>query len=349
MTNDGTDDFYEVDVLIESIAGFKLGAGLLYINYNTAAFGTQVFTNGNITFTYSNGTSPSYLLGSEAFPGFGFYSNFITNDNSFSRVAFSWQQALSSGMMPTDNVTATAIELFHMKIKYLDVNMDPDICFESTPLYTDQTSTACGGTTFADCAGFPGVQITNDNFDCSGASLLLPVELTSFTARAEDSKSRLDWETAQEVDNMGFEIQRLDKESDRWESIGFENGAGDSEVENFYTFYDVRPLIGRNYYRLNQIDFDGTSSLSEVRVVEFKIKEDQTVMVYPNPASSVVNIKADYEDFEIQIFNSLGQLIMTTANEKQIDVSNFTSGTYYFKIYNRQNNQYESLSVEIMR
>ena len=115
-TNDDTDDFYEVDVLIESAVGFKLGAGLLYFNYNTAAFGTQVFTNGNIEITYPNGTSPSYLLGSLHPTTLPFYNNHVTNDNSLSRVAFSWQQALSSGSIAGNNVTATAVELFHLKI-----------------------------------------------------------------------------------------------------------------------------------------------------------------------------------------------------------------------------------------
>lgn len=348
-TNDGTDDFYEVDVLIESTTGFKLGAGLLYFDYNATAFGPSIFANGNITITYPNSTSPSYLLGSEAFPGFGFYNSFITNDNTPSRVAFSWQQALSSGMIPGNNVAATAVELFHLKIKYVDVNQDPMMCFESSPLLTDQTFTACGGTTFADCPGFPGIQITNDNFDCSGASLLLPVELISFRVKKEGTYSLLEWKTAQETNNMGFEIQRLDQVNDRWEIIGFKNGAGDTDIEQAYTFYDETPLIGYNYYRLNQIDFDGTASLSEVRVVEFKMDEDQSVMIYPNPASSVINIESSYEDYDIQVYSSLGQLLLTTANKRQIDISTFAAGTYYFKIHNRQNNRYKSLSVEVMR
>ncbi|VAV83345.1 hypothetical protein MNBD_BACTEROID02-496 [hydrothermal vent metagenome] len=166
-TNDGTNDFYEVDILIESTVDFKLGSGQLYFNYNTAAFGTNVSTNGTIEYTQPT----NYILGE--FNVLDVYGQFVQNDNTTSRVSLSWQQALSSGAIVANNVTATPALLFHIKIQYLDVAQSPTVCFEQAPLFLDQTFTACGPTTFAtvDCTNFPGTQLLNDSFNCTGATL----------------------------------------------------------------------------------------------------------------------------------------------------------------------------------
>jgi len=68
-TNDGSNDFYEVDVMISSTSGFKLGSGLLYFNYNTAAFGTNVNANGGLTVTQPTGS----VLAELVFGMFPFY------------------------------------------------------------------------------------------------------------------------------------------------------------------------------------------------------------------------------------------------------------------------------------
>jgi hypothetical protein len=166
-TNDGTNDFYEVDVLIESDQDFKLGSGQLYFNYNTAAFGNNISANSKIEYTQPT----NYILG--AVNTLAIYGQFIQNDNTASRVSLSWQQALSSGAIATNNVTATPALLFHIKIQYLDVAQSPTVCFEQDPLFLDQTFTACGPTTFAtvDCTNFPGTQLLNDSFNCTGSTL----------------------------------------------------------------------------------------------------------------------------------------------------------------------------------
>lgn len=166
-TNDGANDFYEVDVLIEATADFKLGSGLLYFNYNMAAFGSDISVNNKIEYLQPNG----YILG-ETY-GFPAYKDFIQNDNTTSRVGLSWQQGLSSGSITANNVLSTPKLLFHIKIQYIDVNQNPTVTFETDGSFLDQTSTACGPSSagFADCSGFPGSQILNDTFDSAGAVL----------------------------------------------------------------------------------------------------------------------------------------------------------------------------------
>jgi len=178
MTNDGVDDFYETDVMIATIDGladFKLGSGLLYINYSTAAFGSNISGSGAALVTYPN---PNYILGDSNV--FGYYTGFLPADNSASRFAFSFQQFLSSGGM-VDNVTSTPKKLFHLKIKFMDSGMDPMVAFEDNETQPpgvndcrDQFYTACGPSgslAGANCGSEPGTQFQDAIFTSTGAVL----------------------------------------------------------------------------------------------------------------------------------------------------------------------------------
>ncbi|MBW1296398.1 immunoglobulin-like domain-containing protein [Aquimarina litoralis] len=168
-TNDGTDDFYEADIYIASTSDFKLGSGQIYFNYNTAAFGENIDANNNFEYLQPDG---SILAEVYVLPA---YSSFIANDNTSSRVSTSFQQGLSSGAITDNNVTSTPKHLFSIKIKYADINEEPMITFETGAVFLDQFFTACGPTTFGfpDCTDNPGVQITNDTFDSSGATIVV--------------------------------------------------------------------------------------------------------------------------------------------------------------------------------
>lgn len=179
ITNDGTDDFYETDVMIATTGGladFKLGIGLLYINYNTAAFGSNIVTGGVAEVTYPN---PDYILGdTNVLP---YYSNFLLVNNTSTRIAFSFQQGLSSGGMTANNVTSTPKKLFHLKIKFINSALDPMVVFEDNETQPpgvdqgrDQFYTACGPSAslaLADCGAEPGVQFVDADFVSTGATL----------------------------------------------------------------------------------------------------------------------------------------------------------------------------------
>ncbi|RKN11257.1 DUF5011 domain-containing protein [Aquimarina sp. BL5] len=166
-TNDGTDDFYEADVYIESSTDFKLGSGQIYFTYNIAAFGENIDGSGNFEYLQPDGA-----ILAETYSSFPAYSSFIANDNTNSRVSTSFQQGLSSGTITANNVTSTAKHLFSIKIKYEDINEEPTVAFETGTVFLDQFFTACGPATFGlpDCTNNPGVQITNDTFDSSEAT-----------------------------------------------------------------------------------------------------------------------------------------------------------------------------------
>jgi hypothetical protein len=182
-TNDGANDYYEADIMIQTIGGqadFKLGSGQLYFNYNTAAFGTSISANNSfeVSADFSNG----YFLGEKS--GFtDFYDITTTNDNKDSRVSWSFSQGVSSGAM-TEVVSSTPKKMVHVKFKYIDVNQDPMLTFESDEgLVTncrDQFYTACGpfdtASTTLDCTSAVDPQNENSQFldatlDSGGATL----------------------------------------------------------------------------------------------------------------------------------------------------------------------------------
>lgn len=176
-TNDGTNDYYEVDVMIKTInntSAFKLGSGQLYFTYNTAAFGDNVKANSAIVTTQPN---PDYICGQNVdAAAAAIYGTFTVNDNTANRVSWAFSQTFSSSTFAANNVTSTAKKLVHLKFKYTNAMEAPMVAFEDSDVFDDQFFTACGpdsGGPFAsaDCSNHTGIQLTNDSFNSSGSTL----------------------------------------------------------------------------------------------------------------------------------------------------------------------------------
>lgn len=168
ITNDGTFNYYEADILISSTDDFYVGSGQVYFDYNTAAFGENISTSGAIEYSQPEGSILGYSFGQFS-PA---YKDFIQNDNTNSRVSLSFQQNLALVALetaPEIQVASAAKLLFHIKIRYIDAGLDADVCFYNEGVFQDQFFTACGGAGTADCTSSPGVQIFDDLYDCSAA------------------------------------------------------------------------------------------------------------------------------------------------------------------------------------
>jgi hypothetical protein len=158
------------------------------------------------------------------------------------------------------------------------------------------TGTAAERTSFAslamlegNTAGYGGTQIAATTF----SSILLPVSLTNFTAKANKQGTvNLAWATAAEQNNSHFEVARsVDGQS--FTKIGEVLGAGSSNAANHYNFTDESPISGVNYYRLKQIDKDGKSTLSSSVSVKLGLSQNQvSASLAENGASVKVNYNA---------------------------------------------------------
>jgi len=152
---------------------------------------------------------------------------------------------------------------------------------------------------------------------------ILPVELTLFTANLSNDKVSLNWTTATELNNNGFEIERAvqnhkGKENLNYKTIGFVKGKGNSEEISNYNYVDKFPEAGINYYRLKQIDFNGeTKFFGPVKVEYSGITEYELSQNYPNPFNPSTKI-----DFSIpkaglvtlKVYNILGIEVATLIN-----------------------------------
>lgn len=144
---------------------------------------------------------------------------------------------------------------------------------------------------------------------------VLPVELVDFTASTKRNSVLLNWETATEYQNKGFEIQRSTKNApNNFEPIGWVNGRGNSELTQSYSYEDTEVKMGvLYYYRLRQVDEDETEDFS--KIVSAKIEAfDQMVRIFPNPVANFLNVKFAAFDFPIQnvkmsVVNVTGQVL----------------------------------------
>lgn len=183
ITTDGVDSFYEADVYISSIEGFKLGLGQFYLAYNPDAFGPQVTSNNNIEFITNDDPLQGdvSILEFEPFPGAPFYGlPAVINDNGTTgAVSFFWNQGgFGPVFLPENNVTEIPALLARVKFRYIDVTQEPNVCFEtSLDSFNDQLFLACGTGGLA--CGDRATQIFDFISDCDGA--ILPIACTDTT------------------------------------------------------------------------------------------------------------------------------------------------------------------------
>ncbi len=175
----------------------------------------------------------------------------------------------------------------------------------------------------------PGAPLTGP---CSA----LPIELSSFAAEKSGAKISLTWKTSSEHNNAGFSIERSTKGTTGWESIGFIKGAGNSAKEITYSYSDLTPAKGNNFYRLKQTDADGTPKYSYIRSVKFDgiLK---SLMIYPSITRNKITIElGDNQLLNTQMFvlDNQGRVVKKetiTQMKQDIDVNSLQNGMYFIK------------------
>jgi len=173
----------------------------------------------------------------------------------------------------------------------------------------------------------------------------IPVELVSFTVAQSDEQIHLSWITATELNNQGFEIER--KSTDDWEKIGFVNGNGTTTEMQYYSFTDDIRLVSnvdKIYYRLKQLDFDGTFEYSNVVEVDLVKSNSYSLQQnYPNPFNPSTKISFTIPETgyaTLDIYDVLGNKVknLVEGNKSpgvydfQFNAMDLPSGIYYYKL-----------------
>jgi plastocyanin len=172
---------------------------------------------------------------------------------------------------------------------------------------------------------------------------LIPVELTSFAARSDGNNVILNWSTATELNNQGFEVQRSVSENE-FATIGFIQGAGTTTETQNYRFVDANLSVGTYTYRLKQIDFNGTFAYSNVISAEVgSPNQFELLQNYPNPFNPSTNIKFTLPEggnVSLKIYNALGQEVSSLVNgfmeagshNINFNASALNSGIYFYRL-----------------
>jgi autotransporter-associated beta strand protein len=162
----------------------------------------------------------------------------------------------------------------------------------------------------------------------------LSVDLLKLEAKQQTNTTLVTWQTASEKNNAYFDIEHA-TDGTHFKSLEHIKGNGSTTALSPYTFEHLTPSVGRNYYRLKQIDVDGSETISTIVSVEFKDKKGE-LTVYPTLATDYIHVlKPADKEASFQIVNALGQIILRGHFTNQIDVSNLQSGVYILNIDNQ--------------
>lgn len=319
---------YAFDVsMYASYAGTYHSRGLLYVSYDTTTFGSSVDIKNNIVVEHE-----TLMQGSVNFLG-QIRPKYVTVnviDNRDSVIAITWESEWL-GFLPNpllhNEVPDTLTKLYTLYLKIVnppaagDVNIFLPLMANQQYLITD-----------VDGDGNPD-EIPYSNIG------ILPIELLDFQAAwEEDETVSLSWATVSETNNDYFIIEKR-HENGTFFPIGEVDGAGNSEDLRTYQWTDRSEHSYKNYYRLRQVDINGTSSFSDV--IEVDVPKGSLLQVYPSPTSGIVHLHSIItEPQKVFISDITGKLLQeqifhftATQTDFKLDLSNYTDGVYFIQIF----------------
>ncbi len=343
---------------------------LTYSNYPNSGVGNKITINGSnsedvyksftaitsqyvyysflIKVTPSNSTGAYFMFldpdGNLASTGDWCARLFAKSDGTNIQFGISNSSTASWASTNYDNNTHCIVVKLDRNTGNLALFVDPDLSnsTEPTPTFTVNGSGAIGNVSsiaIRQAPNLPAMDISNLRVANSWSQAPLPVELSLFTYKLVDGKVKLVWNTATELNNKGFYVEKNTGNS--WITLGFVDGKGNSNISNSYEFTDNSQNFGKVSYRLKQVDNDGKFTYSHTIEVNATLPKELTLMQnYPNPFNPATTISYAIPtagNVSVKVYNSLGQEVVTLfegyqeAGMKQLNfnANNLNSGIYY--------------------
>ncbi len=174
-------------------------------------------------------------------------------------------------------------------------------------------------------------------FGSSTNNNALPVELTHFSGQKQPGQVKLKWHTASEQNASHFLVQRSE-DGEQFQTIGRKEAQGTTTESTHYQYFDRNPEMATNYYRLKQVDFDGSYEYSNVISVNFNEEVQQpSLKIRPNPLKDQLNIhspKSQISNYKLQTLT--GRTIQSGKLPGQgrhtVDVSDLSAGVYLLNV-----------------
>lgn len=192
------------------------------------------------------------------------------------------------------------------------------------------------------------------------AAAVVPVELSAFTSSVKDGIVTLNWSTATETNNSGFQVERKTVNTNEWSVAGFVKGNSTTSEVSSYTFSDNVAKFGAAVYnyRLKQIDFDGTAKYYNLsQNVEITAPKSFTLeQNFPNPFNPTTSISFSLpteSKVSLEVYDVLGKVVRTLVNENRaagsytvtFDASNLSSGVYFYRLTAGENTLLKKMNL----
>jgi len=263
------------------------------------------------------------------------YESHLIEFKGLSKASGTWSTSGSSTLYLTDG-TDTVVAYLDSDMKLFN-DPEPTWPVDLTGIGSQYSSTGVGG-----------YQILPRFISDFVEVPVVPVELVSFTANIAKGTAVLSWKTATENNNSGFEVERsLDGKN--FAKVGFVRGHGTTTKMNTYTFSDKLQNSGEFYYRLKQIDFNGTYKYSDVVKANSMVPKTFSLSQnYPNPFNPTTVINYDLpvaSKVVLKVYDILGNEVATLVNKEE------AAGSYQivFNSVNSANNKQLSSGVYFYR
>lgn len=163
---------------------------------------------------------------------------------------------------------------------------------------------------------------------------VLPVELISFETESDDKLVTLSWESASEINNDYYSIEKLNPAKD-WIEIGTVDGAGNSATSSKYNFKDHNVSKGTHLYRLKQTDFDGSYTYSKTSAVTVRDISNNMLKMTQNGVISINIIENYQSNYRLVIYNITGETqYIASLKGKNLEITHLqTKGLHFYRIY----------------
>ncbi len=210
----------------------------------------------------------------------------------------------------------------------------------------------------ADCAtatlstlGFKDISIaiSGDGIDYQvvtfAYSVVLPVNMVSFSAVESQQRIKLNWQTATETNNEFFTIERSTNQN-QWVELKKVKGAGTSTDLHNYETYDESPVSGTSYYRIKQTDFNGNTTYSETRSVKYESKnKGLSVFPVPNLGNTItINGISNFRNHELQVVNAAGARVYANSlTNATVELPSLVKGVYFLRITDKMSGESSTL------
>ncbi|MFO8231709.1 MAG: T9SS type A sorting domain-containing protein [Longimonas sp.] len=172
----------------------------------------------------------------------------------------------------------------------------------------------------------------------------LPVELNNFGGQSDGQDALIEWSTASETDNAGFDVEHKAPNAESFERLSFVEGAGTTDEPQSYSFRASDLEAGTHTFRLRQVDLDGDETLSDPIEVEIGLNGEYELSTYPNPVSDQATVQFAVQESQpvtIEVYNTLGQRVRTlldenvegdTMREVTLNANDLASGLYIVRM-----------------